>query len=174
MRAGWAFGGWQQGGRAAGWLAAKAWAAPACAPCCWHIQRELQCCAPPRPLLARSTAPFLPHPHTHTEDYHWWWRAYLTSGSSALYLLLYSLFYFYTKLDITKLVPALMYFGACGVGRSGRIAAWVAPAAGDGGAAAAATRVCMCLCSAAPAARTHPVCSFASRSIHARPPHQAT
>jgi hypothetical protein len=45
------------------------------------------------------------------EDYHWWWRAYLTSGSSALYLFLYSLFYFYTKLDITKLVPALMYFG---------------------------------------------------------------
>ncbi|PRW59585.1 transmembrane 9 superfamily member 7 [Chlorella sorokiniana] len=46
-----------------------------------------------------------------SEDYHWWWRAYLTSGSSALYLFLYSLFYFYTKLDITKLVPALMYFG---------------------------------------------------------------
>jgi transmembrane 9 superfamily protein 2/4 len=45
------------------------------------------------------------------EDYRWWWRAFLTSGSSALYLLLYSLFYFYTKLDITKLVPALMYFG---------------------------------------------------------------
>ncbi|KAL4458390.1 hypothetical protein ABPG75_013255 [Micractinium tetrahymenae] len=46
-----------------------------------------------------------------SEDYRWWWRAYLTSGSSALYLFLYSLFYFYTKLDITKLVPALMYFG---------------------------------------------------------------
>jgi transmembrane 9 superfamily protein 2/4 len=46
-----------------------------------------------------------------SEDYHWWWRAYLTSGSSALYLFLYSLFYFYTKLDITKVVPAAMYFG---------------------------------------------------------------
>lgn len=46
-----------------------------------------------------------------SEDYHWWWRAYLTSGSSALYLFLYSVFYFYTKLDITKIVPALMYFG---------------------------------------------------------------
>jgi transmembrane 9 superfamily protein 2/4 len=45
------------------------------------------------------------------EDYRWWWRAYFTSGSSALYLFLYSLFYFYTKLDITRVVPMMMYFG---------------------------------------------------------------
>jgi transmembrane 9 superfamily protein 2/4 len=38
------------------------------------------------------------------------WRAYFTSGSSAAYLFLYSLFYFYTKLDITKGVPMVMYF----------------------------------------------------------------
>lgn len=48
--------------------------------------------------------PPTPTPTLPAEDYHWWWRAYLTSGSSALYLFLYSLFYFYTKLDITKLV----------------------------------------------------------------------
>jgi transmembrane 9 superfamily member 2/4 len=41
----------------------------------------------------------------------WWWRSYFTSGSSALYLFLYSGFYFYTKLDITKTVAMLMYFG---------------------------------------------------------------
>jgi len=46
-----------------------------------------------------------------SEDYHWWWRSYLTSGSSALYLLLYSTFYFFTKLDMSKGVPTLMYFG---------------------------------------------------------------
>jgi len=46
-----------------------------------------------------------------SEDYHWWWRAYFTSGSSALYLFLYSAFYFYTKLDITRTVPMIMYFG---------------------------------------------------------------
>lgn len=39
------------------------------------------------------------------------WRAYFTSGSSALYLFLYSLFYFFTKLDISRVVPALLYFG---------------------------------------------------------------
>ncbi|CAL5229966.1 g13397 [Coccomyxa viridis] len=46
-----------------------------------------------------------------SEDYHWWWRSYFTSGSSAVYLFLYSAFYFYTKLDITKMVPMAMYFG---------------------------------------------------------------
>ncbi|XP_073309674.1 transmembrane 9 superfamily member 7-like [Primulina huaijiensis] len=46
-----------------------------------------------------------------SEDYHWWWRAYLTAGSSALYLFLYSAFYFFTKLEITKLVSGILYFG---------------------------------------------------------------
>ena len=46
-----------------------------------------------------------------SEDYRWWWRSFLTSGSSALYLFAYSMFYFYSKLDITKIVPAMMYFG---------------------------------------------------------------
>ncbi|KAA8534839.1 hypothetical protein F0562_029945 [Nyssa sinensis] len=46
-----------------------------------------------------------------SEDYRWWWRAYLTSGSSALYLFFYSIFYFFTKLEITKLVSGILYFG---------------------------------------------------------------
>ncbi|KMZ73357.1 Transmembrane 9 superfamily protein member [Zostera marina] len=46
-----------------------------------------------------------------SEDYQWWWRAYLTAGSSALYLFLYSVFYFFTKLEITKLVSGILYFG---------------------------------------------------------------
>eukprot|EP00877_Chromochloris_zofingiensis_P001992 jgi/Chrzof1/11794/Cz06g10110.t1 len=46
-----------------------------------------------------------------SEDYHWWWRAYFTSGASALYLFTYSAFYFYSKLDITKFIPMLLYFG---------------------------------------------------------------
>ncbi|ERN19807.1 hypothetical protein AMTRI_Chr05g61130 [Amborella trichopoda] len=46
-----------------------------------------------------------------SEDYHWWWRAYLTAGSSALYLFLYSIFYYFTKLEITKLVSGILYFG---------------------------------------------------------------
>jgi transmembrane 9 superfamily protein 2/4 len=46
-----------------------------------------------------------------SEDYHWWWRAFLTSGSSAIYLFLYAAFYFVTKLDITRVVSAALYFG---------------------------------------------------------------
>ncbi|XP_020578770.1 transmembrane 9 superfamily member 8-like [Phalaenopsis equestris] len=46
-----------------------------------------------------------------SEDYSWWWRSYLTSGSSALYLFLYAAFYFFTKLEITKLVSGILYFG---------------------------------------------------------------
>ena len=45
-----------------------------------------------------------------SEDYSWWWRAYFTSGSAAIYLFAYSAFYFYTKLDITKFVPMVLYF----------------------------------------------------------------
>ncbi|WOH02798.1 hypothetical protein DCAR_0522188 [Daucus carota subsp. sativus] len=46
-----------------------------------------------------------------SEDYLWWWRSYLTSGSSALYLFLYASFYFFTKLEITKPVSGMLYFG---------------------------------------------------------------
>ncbi|GJN38968.1 hypothetical protein PR202_gb28054 [Eleusine coracana subsp. coracana] len=45
-----------------------------------------------------------------SEDYHWWWRSYLTSGSSALYLFMYATFYFFTKLEITKAVSIALYF----------------------------------------------------------------
>merc|ERR1712078_547210 len=44
------------------------------------------------------------------EDYNWWWRSFLTSGSSAGYMFAYSVFYFYTKLEITKAVSALLFF----------------------------------------------------------------
>lgn len=46
-----------------------------------------------------------------SEDYLWWWRSYLTSGSSAIYLFLYAAFYFFTKLNITKPVSGILYFG---------------------------------------------------------------
>ena len=45
------------------------------------------------------------------EDYHWWWRSFLTPGSSALYLFLYSILYFFTKLSIQKFVSGLLFFG---------------------------------------------------------------
>lgn len=45
------------------------------------------------------------------EDYHWWWRSFLSSGFSGVYVLLYSWLYFATKLQIDKVVSVLLYFG---------------------------------------------------------------
>lgn len=46
-----------------------------------------------------------------SEDYHWWWRSFLSSGSCALYLFLYSVMYFFTKLEIIKFSSGLLFFG---------------------------------------------------------------
>ncbi|KAK3892888.1 hypothetical protein Pcinc_003289 [Petrolisthes cinctipes] len=43
--------------------------------------------------------------------YNWWWRSVVTSGGSALYVFLYSVFYLYTKLEITEGVSLVLYFG---------------------------------------------------------------
>mmetsp|Transcript_2375 Transcript_2375/g.5035 ORF Transcript_2375/g.5035 Transcript_2375/m.5035 type:complete len:639 (-) Transcript_2375:247-2163(-) len=44
------------------------------------------------------------------EDYQWWWRSYLSAGSSGMYLFLYSVWYFITKLNIEGIVPTVLYF----------------------------------------------------------------
>ncbi|EFA75939.1 TM9 protein A [Heterostelium album PN500] len=44
------------------------------------------------------------------EDYHWWWRSFLTSGASALFMFLYFI-YFFKHLQITKFVSIMLYFG---------------------------------------------------------------
>jgi transmembrane 9 superfamily protein 2/4 len=49
------------------------------------------------------------------EDYRWWWQSILTSGASALYVYLYAIVYFFTKLDMTKFTSALIYFGYMGL-----------------------------------------------------------
>jgi len=46
-----------------------------------------------------------------SEDYHWWWRSFSASGSSAVYVFLYSVLYFSSRLQIDKLVSTLLYFG---------------------------------------------------------------
>merc|ERR1719171_490588 len=45
------------------------------------------------------------------EDYHWWWRSFMSSAFSGVYVLLYSWLYFSTKLQITKTVSIILYFG---------------------------------------------------------------
>ncbi|XP_065669803.1 transmembrane 9 superfamily member 4 isoform X2 [Hydra vulgaris] len=45
------------------------------------------------------------------ENYNWWWRSFLMSGSCALYVFCYFVYYFLTKLDIVSFFSGLMYFG---------------------------------------------------------------
>jgi len=45
------------------------------------------------------------------EDYNWWWRSFLNSGSAGIYLLGYSFVYYSTQLDLVGLVPTILYFG---------------------------------------------------------------
>lgn len=49
------------------------------------------------------------------EDYRWWWRSFIVSGGSAAYVLFYSIFYFFTKLEITEFIPTLLYLGYTGL-----------------------------------------------------------
>ncbi|KXS17099.1 endosomal protein [Gonapodya prolifera JEL478] len=44
------------------------------------------------------------------EDYHWWWRSFFIGGSAGIYIFLYSIFYYATKLHISDPVSTLIYF----------------------------------------------------------------
>jgi transmembrane 9 superfamily protein 2/4 len=46
-----------------------------------------------------------------SEDYHWWWRSFLTSGSSGFYVFMYSTYYFFTKVDALYMTSTFLYFG---------------------------------------------------------------
>eukprot|EP01103_Thecamoeba_quadrilineata_P006045 TRINITY_DN15780_c0_g1_i2.p1 TRINITY_DN15780_c0_g1~~TRINITY_DN15780_c0_g1_i2.p1 ORF type:complete len:488 (-),score=39.97 TRINITY_DN15780_c0_g1_i2:22-1485(-) len=46
-----------------------------------------------------------------SEDYNWWWKSFLTPGSSALYMLLFSVYYYSTKMHITRFVSMVLFFG---------------------------------------------------------------
>merc|ERR1719217_1844921 len=45
------------------------------------------------------------------EDYHWWWRSFLCSAFSGVYVFLYTILYFNTRLQIEKVVSIVLYFG---------------------------------------------------------------
>ena len=45
------------------------------------------------------------------EDYNWWWRSVLSSGSAGIYLFLYSIYYYRTRLHMADQTSVLLYFG---------------------------------------------------------------
>ena len=49
-----------------------------------------------------------------SEDYRWWWRSFLTSGSTALYVMLYSVAYF-AHLEGNMVITYVLYFSYMGM-----------------------------------------------------------
>merc|ERR1719272_2098227 len=45
------------------------------------------------------------------EDYHWWWRSFMSSGASGVYVFAYAGLYFNQRLQIEKVVSVILYFG---------------------------------------------------------------
>uniref|UniRef100_A0A224Z8K2 Transmembrane 9 superfamily member n=1 Tax=Rhipicephalus zambeziensis TaxID=60191 RepID=A0A224Z8K2_9ACAR len=61
-------------------------------------------------ITCSETTILLCYFHLCSEDYHWWWRSFLTSGCTAFYLFVYCIHYF-TRLSITGVASTFLYFG---------------------------------------------------------------
>ena len=44
-------------------------------------------------------------------DYAWWWKSYLFGGSSSLFVLIYSIYYYIFNMHVTRFSPIVVYFG---------------------------------------------------------------
>ncbi|EDW13515.2 transmembrane 9 superfamily member 2 [Drosophila mojavensis] len=62
-------------------------------------------------ITCSETTILLCYFHLCAEDYHWWWRSFLTSGFTAVYLFIYCCHYFFTKLSIKDSASTFLYFG---------------------------------------------------------------
>jgi len=49
------------------------------------------------------------------EDYRWQWTSFLSGGSTALYVYLYAIYYFFTKTRMSGLLQTCFYFGYMGM-----------------------------------------------------------
>ncbi|KAH3809730.1 hypothetical protein DPMN_138106 [Dreissena polymorpha] len=49
--------------------------------------------------------------HLCAEDYHWWWRSFLTSGFTSVYFFIYCIHYYVSKLELVGLASPILYFG---------------------------------------------------------------
>eukprot|EP01059_Diplonema_ambulator_P005602 TRINITY_DN15381_c0_g1_i2.p1 TRINITY_DN15381_c0_g1~~TRINITY_DN15381_c0_g1_i2.p1 ORF type:complete len:286 (+),score=64.36 TRINITY_DN15381_c0_g1_i2:164-1021(+) len=49
------------------------------------------------------------------EDYHWWWRSFMCTGFSGVYVMLYATFYYFHTLNIHQPSSTILYFGYMGM-----------------------------------------------------------
>uniref|UniRef100_A0A915I5Y9 Transmembrane 9 superfamily member n=1 Tax=Romanomermis culicivorax TaxID=13658 RepID=A0A915I5Y9_ROMCU len=72
---------------------------------------EQTCYTKPVPgMLMGGILPFGSLGKCDGQDYHWWWRSFLTSGFTAVYLFLYCMHYFTAKLAISGFISTVLYF----------------------------------------------------------------
>lgn len=62
-------------------------------------------------LTCSETAVLLCYFHLCSEDYCWWWRSFWTSGFTGVYVFIYSIHYFVTKLSFSGATSTFLYFG---------------------------------------------------------------
>jgi transmembrane 9 superfamily protein 2/4 len=62
-------------------------------------------------VTCSETAILLCYFHLCAEDYHWWWRSFLTTGSTAFYLFLYSMYYMHTQLKLEGFANHMLFYG---------------------------------------------------------------
>ncbi|XP_050527570.1 transmembrane 9 superfamily member 2 [Daktulosphaira vitifoliae] len=62
-------------------------------------------------ITCSETTVLLCYFHLCAEDYHWWWRSFLTSAFTSFYLFLYCVHYFKTRLNIEGIASTFLYFG---------------------------------------------------------------
>ena len=48
-------------------------------------------------------------------DYNWWWKSFLVGSSPVIYFTVYSLYYFFFKMSITRFSAIVIYFGIMGI-----------------------------------------------------------
>lgn len=50
-----------------------------------------------------------------TENYHWQWISFFASGSTAIYVFLYAIYFYYFKTNMTGMLQGIFYFGYMGL-----------------------------------------------------------
>jgi transmembrane 9 superfamily protein 2/4 len=48
-------------------------------------------------------------------DYNWWWKSFLVGSSPVIYFIIYSIYFFIFKMNVTRLSAIFVYFGIMGL-----------------------------------------------------------
>jgi hypothetical protein len=62
-------------------------------------------------IVCAQTSILLCYFHLCSEDYRWWWRSFFSTGTTAFYLFLFSIYYFVYKTTITGSLSYILFFG---------------------------------------------------------------